>query len=55
MLRFHKFTIGWAWQDEYGDVEKEPDFKNLLSYSPYHNVKKGTHYPPHLDHHGRPR
>lgn len=46
MLRFHKFTIGWAWQDEYGDAEKEEDFKNLLSYSPYHNIKKGVSYPP---------
>ncbi len=45
MLRFHKFTIGWAWQEEYGDVEEEADFKNLLSYSPYHNVKQGAHYP----------
>ncbi|MFT4639088.1 MAG: prolyl oligopeptidase [Verrucomicrobiales bacterium] len=48
MLRFHKFTIGWAWQDEYGHVVKEADFKNLFSYSPYHNVKKGAHYPPTL-------
>lgn len=48
MLRFHKFTIGWAWQDEYGDVDDEADFKNLYGYSPYHNVKKGTAYPPTL-------
>jgi prolyl oligopeptidase len=48
MLRFHKFTIGWAWQDEYGDVDDEADFKNLYAYSPYHNVKKGTAYPPTL-------
>jgi prolyl oligopeptidase len=48
MLRFHKFTIGWAWQGEYGDVEKPEDFKNLRSYSPYHNLKKGTKYPPTL-------
>ena len=49
MLRFHKFTIGWAWQDEYGNVdESEADFKNLLSYSPYHNVKQGQAYPPTL-------
>lgn len=46
MLRFHKFTIGWAWQDEYGNVDKEEDFKNLFGYSPYHNVKPGTKYPP---------
>ena len=48
MLRFHKFTIGWAWQDEYGDVTNEADFKNLLSYSPYHNLVPGRHYPPTL-------
>lgn len=46
MLRFHKFTIGWAWQGEYGDVEKsEPEFKALYAYSPLHNLKPGTHYP----------
>ncbi len=46
LLRFHKFTIGWAWQDEYGHPdEKEADFKNLLKLSPYHNVKKGGNYP----------
>lgn len=48
MLRFHQFTIGWAWQDEYGDVDNEADFQNLYRYSPYHNVKKGTAYPPTL-------
>ena len=48
MLRFHTFTIGWAWQDEYGHVDQKADFKNLLSYSPYHNVKSGTKYPPTL-------
>ncbi len=46
MLRFDKFTIGWAWKGEYGDPAHEADFKNLLAYSPYHNVKKGTKYPP---------
>lgn len=46
MLRFHTFTIGWAWQDEFGDVSGETDFRNLLSYSPYHNVRNGTRYPP---------
>jgi prolyl oligopeptidase len=46
MLRFHKFTIGWAWQGEYGDVEKsEPEFKALYAYSPLHNLKSGTRYP----------
>ena len=47
MLRFHKFTIGWAWQDEYGKPDDEAAFKNILKYSPLHNVKK-TAYPPTL-------
>jgi len=45
MLRFHKFTIGWAWMSDYGDPEKEADFKTALAYSPLHNVKPGTKYP----------
>ena len=46
MLRFHKFTIGWAWQAEYGSPdENEEEFKVLKAYSPYHNLKKGTAYP----------
>jgi prolyl oligopeptidase len=49
MIRFPKFTIGWAWQDEYGFPEKNADeCRYLLSYSPYHNAKKGPHYPPTL-------
>ncbi|MGK0184803.1 MAG: prolyl oligopeptidase [Verrucomicrobiales bacterium] len=49
MLRFHKFTIGWAWQEEYGFPDKSADeFKYLLGYSPYHNVKQGATYPPTL-------
>lgn len=39
MLRFHKFTIGWAWQAEYGRPDEKTDFHNLLRYSPYHNLK----------------
>ena len=38
MLRFHKFTIGWAWQAEYGKPDEPADFPNLLRYSPYHNL-----------------
>ncbi len=48
MLRFDKFTIGWAWKGEYGDPAKANPFKNLLAYSPLHNLKKGTRYPPTL-------
>jgi len=46
MLRFHKFTIGWAWMSEYGSPEENPDeFKALYAYSPYHNLKAQTAYP----------
>ena len=45
MLRFHKFTIGWAWTSDYGSPEDPEDFKALLAYSPYHNVREGVRYP----------
>jgi prolyl oligopeptidase len=45
MLRFHKFTIGRYWVDDYGSPDNPDDFKVLLAYSPYHNLKKGTKYP----------
>jgi prolyl oligopeptidase len=46
MLRYHLFTIGWAWAVEYGRSDKtETDFKNLYGYSPLHNLKSGTTYP----------
>lgn len=46
MLRYQRFTIGWAWATEYGNAEKsEADFKNLYAYSPLHNLKAGTCYP----------
>ena len=48
MLRFHKFTIGWAWTSDYGDPDVAADFETLLKYSPLHNLKAGTHYPPTL-------
>ena len=45
MLRFHQFTAGQFWRDEYGSVDDEAEFKNLLGYSPYHNIKDGVQYP----------
>ena len=48
MLRFSKFTIGWAWESDYGSVDNKEEFFNLLSYSPYHNIKEGECYPPTL-------
>ena len=45
MLRFHKFTIGWAWTSDYGSPENAEEFKALYAYSPLHNIKKGTKYP----------
>lgn len=45
MLRFHRFTIGWAWVSDYGSPENPEDFKTLLHYSPLHTLKPGTHYP----------
>lgn len=46
MLRFTQFTIGWAWVSDYGSPDDPDEFKTLLSYSPYHNVRQGTEYPP---------
>ncbi|UCD75194.1 MAG: S9 family peptidase [Phycisphaerales bacterium] len=45
MLRFHKFTIGWAWVDDFGSPDNPEEFKALLAYSPYHNIRLGTAYP----------
>ena len=48
MLRFHKFTIGWAWVTEYGSADSVAQFPALYRYSPIHNMKPGTKYPPTL-------
>jgi prolyl oligopeptidase len=45
MLRFHKFTAGRFWVDDYGSSDDPEEFKALFAYSPYHNLKKGTKYP----------
>ena len=46
MLRFDRFTAGRYWVDDYGYPDREADFRTLLAYSPYHNLREGTAYPP---------
>jgi len=48
MLRFHKFTAGRYWVDDYGSADDPEEFKALLAYSPYHNIRPGVRYPPTL-------
>ena len=45
MLRYHKFTIGWAWVNEFGSSDDSEQLQTLLAYSPLHNLKPGTKYP----------
>ena len=45
MLRFQMFTIGWAWTSDYGSSDDSAQFRTLLAYSPYHNLRQGVRYP----------
>ncbi|HKQ60572.1 MAG TPA: prolyl oligopeptidase family serine peptidase [Candidatus Polarisedimenticolaceae bacterium] len=45
MLRFHRFTAGRYWVDDYGSADDPAEFKALAAYSPYHNIKPGVKYP----------
>jgi prolyl oligopeptidase len=45
MLRFHRFTIGWAWVAEYGSADSAAQFPYLYAYSPLHQLVAGKHYP----------
>ncbi len=45
MLKFHKYTAGPFWIDDFGSPDNPDEFKIIFSYSPYHNLKKGVKYP----------
>jgi prolyl oligopeptidase len=48
MLRFHKFTIGWAWSTDLGHPDDPVQYQWLRAYSPLHAIREGTAYPPTL-------
>ncbi|MEI6077420.1 MAG: prolyl oligopeptidase family serine peptidase [Verrucomicrobiota bacterium] len=48
MLRFNKFTVGWAWMSDYGSPDNAEEFRALYAYSPLHNIRAGTQFPPTL-------
>jgi prolyl oligopeptidase len=48
MLRFQKFTIGWAWTSDYGSSDNATEFKAIYAYSPLHRIRSGVKYPPTL-------
>ena len=56
MLRFDKFTIGWAWKTDYGaPSENEEEFRAIYRYSPLHNLKPGVSLSSNPDHDSRSR
>ena len=45
MLRFHRFTAGRFWTDDYGSSDDPQEYEALRAYSPYHNIREGADYP----------